>query len=902
LSKVKVFTLAKKFGFKSAEFVDILKSLGFPVSSYQASLEEWDVPVIEQRLMNSGLVGSNKPTGDGATADSPVDANAEAPAPSWADLMRTARTNEDAAPPAAPVAPAAAAAPAPAPAKAAPAPATPVIPEPTRAAPTPLPAGGARILRPPMPTGPVPRPMKRTPAPAAPAAAPGTGASAAPSAPAASGASAPTVGEEKSNGQDSQPLTATGAAGTAPDAAGITTDPVTGIPTPKPRSATRVGRIDLAALGLIRTQQELQRKTSTFTDLREKESSRHRDLRQKQREKMRDRRAGRVRPKESSTLERKHQIVLEPPVTVKSFSGGTGIPVTILLQRLMDLDVMSNINAALDADTIELLAAEFDVGVRIKEETDLEAELLAEIQAVRHAVDDSTLTPRPPVIAFLGHVDHGKTTLIDAIRSSRVAAKEAGGITQHIGAYVATLPNGKSVTILDTPGHQAFTGMRQRGARATDIAVLVVAADDGIMPQTEEAAAHARAANVPVVVAINKMDAPGANAQQVKSQLSGMGLQPEEWGGSTGVVEVSGLHKKGIDALLERILLEAELLGLKAHSTGDAMGVVLEATLEKGKGKVATVLVQDGTLRSKDVVLAGTTYGKIRLMFDHAGKPLKEAGPGTPVQILGLEELPPIGEKFYVVDELQSAKDVAEKRALLKTERDRREKSANVTAANLFDKLDESQVERLRYVLKADAQGSLEVIKKTLEEFGNEEVMIEVMHAGVGGVTESDVLLASTAKAAILAFNVVPEGKARKEAERVRVAIREYEVIYELFEAVEKEIAGKLEPEAVETVIGSAEVLQIFRSSRWGAVAGCRVTSGVLRRNCVARVIRDGKKVFEAPFDSLRVLKDDVREVEAPKECGLKVKNFEDIKVGDVIEAVSISGGADAAGAAEAAS
>jgi len=897
LSKVKVFTLAKKFGFKSAEFVDVLKSVGFPVSSYQASLDEWDVPTIEQRLMSAGLIGSDKQpaAGEGATAAA-VDESAEAPAPSWADLMRTARTSEDASPPAAPAveqpirivraepapqAPAASAAPTPPPA-------APAKPE---AQP------GARIVRPPMPPAPTPRPMVKRAA----------GLPAATAAPAA-GSPATPASEKKGEKQGAEPDAQTGAAAQAAGAAsaagagaGTTevTPDATGIPTPKPRAATRVGRIDLAALGLIRTQQELQRKTATFTDLREKESTRHRDLRQKQREKMRDRRAGRVRPKESSTLERKHQIVLEPPVTVKSFSGGTGIPVTVLLQRLMELGVMSNINAALDADTIELLAEEFDVGVRIKAETDLEAELLAEIQAVRHAVDDSTLSPRPPVIAFLGHVDHGKTSLIDAIRSTRVAAKEAGGITQHIGAYVAALPNGKSVTILDTPGHQAFTGMRQRGARATDIAVLVVAADDGIMPQTEEAAAHARAASVPVVVAINKIDMPGANAERIKSQLSGMGLQPEEWGGSTGVIEVSALRKTGIDALLERILLEAELLGLKAHPSGDALGVVLEATLEKGKGKVATVLVQDGTLRTKDVVLAGTTYGKIRLMFDHAGKPLKEAGPGTPVQILGLEELPPIGEKFYVVDELQSAKDVAEKRALLKTERDRREKSANVTAANLFDKLDESQVERLRYVLKADAQGSLEVIKKTLEELGNEDVIIEVMHAAVGGVTESDVLLASTAKAAILAFNVVPEGKARKEAERVRVAVREYEVIYELFEAVEKEIAGKLEPEAVESVIGSAEVLQIFRSSRWGAVAGCRVISGVLRRNCVARVIRDGKKIYEAPFDSLRVLKDDVREVEAPKECGLKVKNFEDIKVGDVIEAVSVSGGADA-GAAEA--
>jgi len=867
LSKVKVFTLAKKFGFKSAEFVDVLKNLGFPVSSYQASLEEWDVPIIEERLMRSGLSRADKPAETAPAAGAAPDAaekgsesEPEAPAPSWAQLMRSARDSGDA-----PMTPA------------------PPAEDPPRSLPTAF--GGARILRTapglhllrPAALKPAPaivKPEARTPpapTPAIPAdaAAPATVASA-PTAP-----SSPTLAPEALAAlpPSSQPVAAAG---------------TTEAPTPKPRQATRVGRIDLAALGLIRSQQEQQKKTSTFTDLREKASARHRELRQKQREKMRDRRAGRVRPKESSTLDRTHQIVLEPPVTVKSFSGGTGIPVSIILQRLMDLDVMSNINAALDAETIELLAVEFDVGIRLKEETDLETELLAEIQAARHAVDDSTLQPRPPVIAFLGHVDHGKTTLIDAIRSTRVAAKEAGGITQAIGAYVAQLPGGKTVTILDTPGHEAFTGMRQRGARATDIAVLVVAADDGVMPQTEEAAAHARAAGVPVVVAINKMDAPGANPQQVKSKLSGLGLQPEEWGGSTGCVEVSALRKTGIDTLLERILLEAELLGLKAHTTGDAVGVVLEATLEKGKGKVATVLVQDGTLHAKDVVLAGTTFGKVRLMFDYVGKPIKEAGPGTPVQILGLEELPPIGEKFYVVEDLSAAKDVAEKRALLKTEKERREKAGTVTAANLFDKLDESQAERLRYVVKADTQGSVEVLKKSLEELGNEEVRIEVMLAGVGGVSESDVLLAETAKATILAFNVVPDGKARKEAERVRVEIRRYEVIYELFEAVQKAIAGKLEPEAVEQVVGSAEVLQIFRSSRWGVIAGCRVTSGVLRRNCKARVVRDGKKVYEAPFASLRHLKDDVREVEAPGECGLKVQNFEDIKVGDVIEAISM--------------
>ncbi len=873
MSKVKVFTLAKKFGFKSAEFVDVLKNIGFPVSSYQASVEEWDVPIIEERLRRAGLLGGAKPAAsEGKAGADDADANdtGETAAPSWADLMKTAARDAGDAKPAAVVPPPA-----------------PVAPAPTPA----VPAGGARVLRP--APGSVPAAPK-VPARPAPQPRPAAAKPAPPRAPAGETAAAPAAITRHPVVSAPPPAaveTAPPAPDITPDEAADTTPSADGSPPqPKPRaSATRVGRIDLAALGLIRNQQEQNKKTETFTDLREKESARRRDLRQKQRERQRDRRQGRVGPKGVSTIDRKNDIVLEPPVTVKSFSAGTGISVNELLARLMDLGVMSYINAALDPETVELLAAEFEVGIILKEETDVEKELLAEIEAARHAVDDSTLMPRQPVIAFLGHVDHGKTTLIDAIRSTRVAAKESGGITQHIGAYVAELPSGQKLTILDTPGHEAFTSMRQRGARATDIAVLVVAADDGVMPQTVEAAAHARAAGVPVIVAINKMDTPGANLQQVKTQLSNLGLQPEDWGGSTGCVEVSGLRKTGIDQLLERVLLEAEVLGIRAHAKGDAMGMVLEATLERGMGKVATVLVQDGTLRSKDIVLAGTTYGKIRLMFDHNGKPLKEAGPGTPVQILGLEELPPIGEKFYVVDDVKAAKSVAEKRAMLKTDKSRRDKAASVTAANLFDKLDESQSKRLRYLLKADTQGSVEVLKQTIEESGNEEVIVDVVHAGVGGISETDVLLAETANAVILAFHVVPDAKARKEAERVRVDIRRYEVIYELIESVQKEVAGMLTPEMQEQVVGTAEVMQIFRSSRWGNIAGCRVTSGVLRRSCRARLVRDGKKVYEGPFDSLRHLKDDVREVEAPKECGLKIQNFEDVKVGDLIEAIQIS-------------
>ncbi len=494
---------------------------------------------------------------------------------------------------------------------------------------------------------------------------------------------------------------------------------------------------------------------------------------------------------------------------------------------------------------------------------------------------------RPPVIAFMGHVDHGKTSLIDAIRETRVAVKESGGITQHVGAYVASLDSGKTVTILDTPGHAAFTSMRQRGAQATDIAVLVVAADDGVMPQTEEAAAHASSAGTPVVVAINKCDSPNANPDQVRSQLAGIGLQCEDWGGDVGMVEVSALKKQGIEELLERVLLEAEIMGLRAHAKGDAVGVVLESKLEKGKGKVASVLITDGTLHAKNVVLAGHTFGKIRLMFDHVGKPLKSAGPSTPVDLLGLDQLPPVGETFYVISDLKSAKTVAEKRALHKKELEL-SKGAGVTLQNLFEKIDESNAEHFKIILKADVHGSLEVLKETLKELSTEEVIVDIIHSAVGGITETDVVLADTAGAIILGFGVVPEGKARKEAERLRVEIRRYDVIYELLEEMEKAVEGMLAPDTVEEIVGHAEVQEVYRSSRWGTIAGCKVVDGVVKRACNARLTRNGRIVFEGPFASLRHFKDDVREVAEGNDCGIKIENFDDIKAGDVIEAVEV--------------
>lgn len=892
MSKVKVFTLAKRFGYKSADFVEVMHKIGFPVTSYQASVEEWDVPIIEERLRKGGLLSG------GAESQVAKDKEAEATpaATSWAALVEKAHKIEAIEPDPVeeveevveePVAeenpaeveeevvaetPAAATNEAPQEEVAKEAPAAKVEPAPQRDIPTPKPSGGAKVIAPARGAAKPP-----TPKPAA-----------KPAATKPEVAKAPTkkVAEKPAKAPHSAADVRVETKGADGSRTSVKAEAPAPPPSPKPKSsATRLGRIDLAALGLIKSQQAQRKSGNTFTDMRDRESARRREMRQKQREQQRDRRQGKSRPKQVSTAERKSDIVLEPPITVKSFSVATGIKVNHVMGSLMRMGVMTNINSNLDADTIELLAADFEVPVIIKEQTDLEKELMAEVMASRHAVDEASLRQRPPVVAFMGHVDHGKTSLIDAIRTTRIANREAGGITQHVGAYIAELPNQKTVTILDTPGHEAFTAMRQRGAQATDIAVLVVAADDGVMPQTEEAIAHARQAGTPMVVAINKCDLPGANVDHVKAQLSGLGLQDEAWGGDVGMVEVSALKGDGLETLLERVLLEAELLDLKAHAKGDAMGVVIEAKLEKGKGKVASVLIQDGTLKAKDVVLSGPTYGKIRLMFDHNGKPLKEAGPSTPVDILGLEELPPVGETFYVVDDIRSAKSVADKRALMAKEEDL-SKGSGVTLQNLFAKIDESNAEHLRLILKADVQGSLEVVKQSLLEMSSEEVIVDVILSAVGGVSLTDVQLADTASAVILAFGVPTEGKARKEGERLNVEVRTYDVIYQLLEEVEAAIDGMLEPDTVEEIVGHAEVMAVFRSSRWGAIAGCRVTDGIIRRSSFARVIRDGKQLLEGPLSSLRHFKDDVREVAEGNECGLKVGDYEGLREGDIIEAV----------------
>ena len=848
---VKVYELARRYGYKSREFVEILRDIGFPVSSYQASVDVWDVPVIETRLLKGQLIQPEQATSI-AAEEEPVEAAPEAAAgDAWTVVVDKpeneagdgegegeAGEEEEASGPAA----------------AEPESAEPETPEP---APEPAP-------EPPAPEAPAPEPAPAT-APAAEA--------------------VPVPEKEAPAAEETEPAAAEAAEAPASEAPEVTRKPEPEpVPTPQPRSGARkVGRIDLESLGLLRARQAQARGSATLSDVRDRESARRRDHRQKQRERQKERRAGRIPKPQVSTVERKNDVVLEPPVTVKAFSVATGVATNKIVGALLRMGSMVTANDVLDEDTIQILADEFKIGVRIKEQQDAEEALMAEIEAARRGIDDAQLAPRPPVVAFMGHVDHGKTSLIDAIRQAKVAGSESGGITQHIGAYQVSLNGERKVTILDTPGHEAFTSMRARGAQTADIAILVVAADDGVMPQTEEAANHARAAGVPIVVALNKVDAPNANPDQVRAQLAGIGLNPEEWGGDVGVVETSALRRTGLDELLERVLLEADLLDLKAHPKGDAMGVILEAKVSEGRGKVADVLVQDGTLKTGDVMLAGLAYGKIRRMYDFNGKVVKAAGPSTPVQILGLDQLPMAGERFYVVHNVRAAKEVADKRLQHHREQERAEKAK--AAGDLFTRMERVSAKRLRMVLKTDVQGTLEVLRNTLPAMSTEDVLIEIVSSGVGSITETDVTLAETAEGMVVGFNVSPDGKASRSAEKNGVPIRRYTVIYDLLEDIQGMIEGLMEPEFVEEEIGRAEVLKLFKSSRYGTIAGCAVTEGVIKRSAQVRVLRGGEEIHHGPIESLRHIKDDVRQVKAGSECGLTLDGFDAFQEGDVLVA-----------------
>jgi translation initiation factor IF-2 len=496
--------------------------------------------------------------------------------------------------------------------------------------------------------------------------------------------------------------------------------------------------------------------------------------------------------------------------------------------------------------------------------------------------DPKDLVPRPPVVTILGHVDHGKTTLLDAIRHTEVAAGEAGGITQHIGAYQVEL-KGRTITFLDTPGHAAFTAMRARGAQGADIVVLVIAADDGVMPQTKEAIAHARAARVPILVAMNKIDKPNADRDRVKQQLAETGLVPDDWDGDTMVVPISAKKQLGLEDLLEGILLVADNIDIKANPKGRVIGTVIEAELDKAKGVLATLLVQNGTLKVGDVVVAGDSFGRLKAMFDHHGRKIGKATPSAPVSVMGLSEVPEAGEVFQVVESEREAREIITKRKSAEEKTIQTAKSA-MTLEQLFERYQAGEVRELRLIIKADVQGSLEPIVSTLNDMSKGDININILHAGTGNITENDVMLAAASKAVVIGFSVTADSAARRTAEASGVSIRLYDVIYRMTEDVEKALKGMLAPEEKETVLGHADVRAVFRISKVGIIAGCRVTDGEIRRNGRIRVIRNGHVIHESPVSSLKHLQEDVREVRSGFECGIGIKGFDTVEIGDRLE------------------
>ncbi len=576
---------------------------------------------------------------------------------------------------------------------------------------------------------------------------------------------------------------------------------------------------------------------------------------------------------------RKPKIRLEGQVTVAELAGHFNVPSTEVIKYLMEMGVMASLNQPLSPESVELLAEEYGFDVNYVEDP-VEEELLAVCE------DDKQEVLRKPVVTVLGHVDHGKTSLLDSIRSSKVTDGEVGGITQHIGAYQVDV-NDKQIVFLDTPGHEAFTAMRARGAQVTDIAVLVVAADDGVMPQTVEAINHVKAAQVPIMVALNKVDKPNANPDRVKQQLSEHGLVSEEWGGDTICVNVSAITGEGIEELLEMILLLAEVGELKACPDRPARGSVIEANLDRGRGPVATVLVQDGTIRVGDSIICGSISGKIRAMINDRGERIETAGPSTPVEILGLNDVPLAGDRFQVVADERVARQVAGKRATKLKEVSRRVQ--RVTLDDLFKQIQEGEVKDLNLILKADVQGSLEAVQDALSKLSLEEVQIRIIHTGVGAINESDIMLASASNAIVIGFNVRPDANARKLAEQDKVDIRLYRIIYEAIEDIKNAVTGLLKPVMKEVVLGQAEVRELFKVSRLGNIAGCYVIEGKITRNAMVRVIRDGTVVLDSgKIDSLKRFKDDVREVLTGYECGILLENFNDLHVGDIIEAYNI--------------
>jgi translation initiation factor IF-2 len=549
-----------------------------------------------------------------------------------------------------------------------------------------------------------------------------------------------------------------------------------------------------------------------------------------------------------------------------------------IIKKLFLLGVMATINQSLDKDAIELIAGEY--GVEVEEEIKID---VTDLENYFTEEEGANLVERPAVVTIMGHVDHGKTTLLDSIRNTKVTAGEAGGITQHIGAYQVSEKD-KRITFLDTPGHAAFTTMRARGAKITDITILVVAADDGVKPQTVEAISHAKAAEVPIIVAVNKMDKPTANPDRVMQELTEYGLVPEDWGGETIFVPISALNGEGIDNLLEMILLVAEVEEYKANPNRNAVGTVIEAQLDKGRGSVATLLVQNGTLKIGDPIVVGNTFGRVRAMVNDLGRRVKEAGPSTPVEITGLSDVPQAGDRFAVLSDEKSARQVGEARAQEAVLAQRGEKS-RVTLESLFEQMKQGEMKDLNLIVKADVQGSAEALSASLQKIDVEGVNIKIIHSAVGAITESDISLAAASNAIVIGFNVRPDVNAKRAAEAEKVDVRLHRIIYKVMEEIEAAMKGMLDPEFAEKIIGQAEVRQTFKVSKVGTIAGSYVTEGKITRHSGIRLIRDGVVIFEGVIDDLKRFKDDAKEVNQGYECGITIKNFNDVKEGDIIEA-----------------
>ena len=573
------------------------------------------------------------------------------------------------------------------------------------------------------------------------------------------------------------------------------------------------------------------------------------------------------------------EITLPEKMTIRELAEKMKMQPAVIVKKLFMEGTMVTVNHEIDFEKAQEIALDYDIIAEQEEKVDVIEELLKEEEE-----DPKDLVPRPPVVCVMGHVDHGKTSLLDAIRKTNVTDREAGGITQHIGAYVVSI-KGQKITFLDTPGHEAFTAMRMRGANSTDIAVLVVAADDGVMPQTVEAINHAKAAGVEIIVAINKVDKPSANIERVKQELSEYELIPEDWGGSTIFVPVSAKTHQGIEELLEMILLTSEVCELKANPKRKARGLVIEAELDKGKGPVATILVQKGRLHVGDFIAAGASSGKVRAMMDDKGRRVKEAGPSTPVEILGLSDVPNAGEVLVATENDKEAKNFAATFISENKNRLLEETKAKMSLDDLFSQIQEGNLKELNLIVKADVQGSVEAVKQSLVKLSNDEVVVKVIHGGVGAINESDVTLASASNAIIIGFNVRPDATAKATAEQEGVDLRLYRVIYQAIEDVEAAMKGMLDPVFEEKVIGHAEVRQIFKASGVGNIAGSYVLDGVFQRGCTVRISREGKQIFEGPLASLKRFKDDVKEVKAGYECGLVFEGFNDIQELDQVEA-----------------